>query len=269
MNLDRRITERYASFTGQERRAADVMIGHLPDLAGYRASELAELAGVSKATMSRFVRRLGYETFEEFRFDLRRLAGMPAQARATSDLQDWLTAEVDVLRRAFETIDEGVLQGAAAVVAGARQVVVAGRRTSHPVALYLRQQLAQVRGAVLLSPQPGQSMAEDLVDLGASDVVVWVATRRRPDGTRAALELLREQQVPVLLLADPSAAGLASIATWWISCPLATHGAFDGYAATMAVAGLFADRVGRCLTDGWQQARQIDEAYHRLGEVES
>ena len=57
--IDERITDRYAELSPQEQRAAQTLLEHLDELATYRSAELAELAGVSKATMSRLFRHLG------------------------------------------------------------------------------------------------------------------------------------------------------------------------------------------------------------------
>ncbi len=57
----------------------------------------------------------------------------------------------------------------------ARRIVVVGMRNAYPAALHLRQQLLQARGQVLVLPQPGQSLSEELVDLTADDLVVMMA----------------------------------------------------------------------------------------------
>jgi dihydrolipoamide dehydrogenase len=77
--LDARITHSYGALSPQERRAADTLLEHLDDLATYRAAELATLAGVSKATISRLFRTLGFADFDEVRDHLRslRTAGEP------------------------------------------------------------------------------------------------------------------------------------------------------------------------------------------------
>lgn len=270
ITIDERIVGAYDGLSPQERRAADALLDHLPDLGTYRAAELAGLAGVSRATMSRFVRRLGYDDFEELREDLRRQrsAGVPVQVVPVAGLQERLAAETEALRAAFAGIAEADLDAAATVVASAHRVVVVGLRSSHPVALHLRQQLAQARPDVRLAPQPGQSLAEDLVGLGPSDVVILVASRRRPEGLDAVLDLLVDQRVRVVLLADPSARSLAGRASWWFTCPLATPGAFDSYAATMAICSLLADRVGERAESAADRARRIATAYRSIGEVE-
>lgn len=71
MRIDERIAARHRDLSPQERRAAATLLEHLDDLATYRAAELATLAGVSKATMSRLFRSLGYADFGEVREQLR------------------------------------------------------------------------------------------------------------------------------------------------------------------------------------------------------
>ena len=47
--LEARIADRYPTLAPQERRAADTLLEHLGDVGTYRATELAELAGVTTA----------------------------------------------------------------------------------------------------------------------------------------------------------------------------------------------------------------------------
>ena len=55
------------SFSPTERKLAQVVLDYPINLAGYSASELAQLTGVSNATVTRFIRRLGYDSYEEAR----------------------------------------------------------------------------------------------------------------------------------------------------------------------------------------------------------
>ena len=62
-----RIHRVYADLPEGERKAADLILDMPSELSVWSASELAEQAGVSNATISRFIRRLGYASFEEAR----------------------------------------------------------------------------------------------------------------------------------------------------------------------------------------------------------
>src|SRR4051794_13416995 len=162
--IDERIADRYADLSPQEQRAAETLLEHLDDLGTYRSAELADLAGVSKATMSRLFRHLGFTDFDEVRDHLRALrsAGEPRRVDGTPSTAAHVAHEADSIRQAVES---PVVASVIGVLASARRVLVVGWRNSHPVALHLRQQLVQARGEVRLAPLPGQVVGEELADL--------------------------------------------------------------------------------------------------------
>jgi DNA-binding MurR/RpiR family transcriptional regulator len=268
--IEVRITEKYADLAPQERRAADVLLEHLHDLAVYRASELADLAGVSKATMSRLFRRLDYDDFTQVRDQLLALrnAGLPVPVGAPPTVAHHLEVEVEHLRRVLVAA-EGAVEEAAGLVAGAATVTTVGLRNSYPVALHLAQQLTQVRTGVRVAPTPGQSLSDEVVGLGPDDVLVVVAFRRRPPEVAGLLALARAQGTRVVLMADPSGRRLARPGDVWIECGAATQAAFDSHAAAMSVVAALSSRVLEALgSAAGQRVAAIAAAYRALDEVE-
>jgi DNA-binding MurR/RpiR family transcriptional regulator len=250
VTISQRIDRQYASLSPQEQRAADAVLDHLGDLAVYSASEIADLGGVSKATVSRFFRRLGYEDFAEVRAQarvLRSLGSPPAGADPGSRPGDRLAAHLAAERRNLERtlhgLRDGRLDAAAELLAGAGQVAVLGWRNSHPVALHLRQQLAQVRGRVCLLPPPGQSLGEDLADLTAADAAVIVGFRRRPSGLGPVVTALLARGVPLVLIGDDSLAPWQGRVAHLLRAPLDSPSPFDSYAAAMSLVNLLATAV--------------------------
>ena len=266
--IDERIAERYVDLSPQERRAAETLLEHLDDLATYRSAELAGLAGVSKATMSRLFRSLGFTDFDEVRDHLRalRTAGEPRRVDGAPTIVEHLTHEQESLRHALgcPARDEVV-----ALLATARRVLVVGWRNSHPVALHLREQLVQARPHVALAPLPGQVLGEELVDLGRGDAVVAVGFRRRPAGFADFMSTAALTGADVVLIGDPTAAGHSGSARVWLQCPVQGALAYDSYAAAMSLVGVLADgvlsRVGR---PGRERISAISATYDRLAEVE-
>ena len=62
-----RVRTRLPDLHPSERRLAETVLDFPGDMPGYSASEIAGLAGVSNATVSRFVRKIGYGSYEEAR----------------------------------------------------------------------------------------------------------------------------------------------------------------------------------------------------------
>ncbi|SDG02457.1 transcriptional regulator, RpiR family [Blastococcus aurantiacus] len=268
LRIDERIARSHPSLSAQERRAAETLLEHLDDLATYRAAELAAMAGVSKATMSRLFRSLGFTDFDEVRDHLRalRTAGEPRRVEGLPDLAAHAQHEATAVAT---TVLQPAVAAAVAVLAEARRVLVVGWRNSHPVALHLREQLVQARPDVALAPLPGQVLGEELVDLGRGDAVVAVGFRRRPAGFAEFMSAAALTGADVVLVGDPTAAGHSGSARVWLQCPVQGALAYDSYAAAMSLVGVLADgvlsRVGR---PGRERISAISATYDRLAEVE-
>ncbi|GLI28138.1 rpiR family transcriptional regulator [Agromyces rhizosphaerae] len=272
-----RIDGAFDELTPQERRVAEFVLDHPGELAVYNDSELARMAGVSKATVSRLYRRLGFSGSAEVRDHVRALrssgtplghAGVPATA--PEGVSAVLEAERANLSRLLDGLADGVLERVATLLREARTVLVVGYRNGYPVALHLREQLAQCRPGVRIGPQPGQSIGEELADLGPGDVAVLVGLRRRPAGFAELVAAAAETGAEVVAIVDPAGADAAGAAGTVIACPVDGAGAFSSYASAMSLVSLVASAVlAGGLRAGRTRIARIDDAYARLGEVEA
>jgi DNA-binding MurR/RpiR family transcriptional regulator len=277
LHIGQRIDGRYGELSPQEQRAADFILDHMSDLAVYNASELARLSGVSKATVSRLFRRLGFQDSAEVRDHARALrslgaplGGPGASAGTPSRLAAHAEAEHDNLRRLLVTLEDGRLDAAARLVQSARTVVIVGLRNSYPLALHLRQQLVQARDQVRLAPQPGQSLGEELAGLGPRDVVVLMGFRRRVAGFGEIVAAIRSRDVPLVLVADSSARKYSDQATHWLECPVDSVSAFDSYATAMSLVNLLATgAMGAQVRESRTRIAAITSVYEDLDELEA
>lgn len=266
--LGDRIAGAWAELSPQEQRAADFMRDHLADLALYNATEVARLSGVSKATVSRLYRRLGFDGAEDLRDHVRatRAAGTPVQDDAPSNFAAHLDQELANLRSALAGLD---LAPAASRIAGARRVLVIGFRNSYPVALHLRQQLAQARDAVDLAPLPGQSIGEELAGLSGDDVVVLVGFRRRPEAFARVVAAVQASAASSILLTDAGGRRYTEQVDHAIEIAVDSVTAFDSYAAVSSVVSLLAAAVlGESLAAGRDRIATIGAVYRDLDEIE-
>lgn len=263
-DLVARIGDSYRELSPQEQRAADFMREHIADLAVYNSTEVARLSGVSKATVSRLYRRLGFENAEALREHVRslRASGTPLASETPTSFSAHLDQELANLRAALSGLD---LTPAASLIAAARRVVVVGFRNSYPMALHLRQQLAQTRAGVELAPLPGQSIGEELAALTADDVVVLVGFRRRPQGFSRVVALVESSEARSVLITDSARLGGDVV----IEVRVDSVTAFDSYAAAASVISLLAAAVlASDLPAARARIAAIGENYRELDELE-
>jgi len=276
--IDARIDARYAGLSPQERVVADFLLEHLGDLAVFSAADISRDTGVSKATVSRLFRKLGFADFKEVKDHTRAMRGQgvplasPSRtgAAGTSDALGLHAAkERENHERLVALLSDGRLDAAVDLLAGARNLLVVGLRNSYPVALHLHQQLIQIRSGVRVAPQPGQTLGEELAGVGKDDVVVLVGFRRRPAPFERLVRLLAASQADIVLVGDGTARSYAASAACWIECPIDSDGAFDSYSTAMALVGLLANGVlNRQVSTGRRRISAIASVYDELGELE-
>ncbi|MEN3753656.1 MurR/RpiR family transcriptional regulator [Mangrovibacter yixingensis] len=274
--LDERLRASYAQLSPQEQRVAGFIMDHFDDLISYNSAELARLSGVSKATVSRLFKRLGYDRYKVMRDELRTLrqSGMPLTENRDAVQGNTLLArhykqEMANLTHWVNTLDATQFSDIISALAVAKRILIVGLRNSWPVALHLRQQLLQSRGNVYVLPQPGQTLSEELVDISPSDCVVMVAFRRRPRIIRPILNDLVQRGIPLVVISEPQASTLKGVGGWHLEAPLDSVSAFDCYSSAMSLVNLLANALlHHSLADGRQRIHQIAELYGSLDELE-
>ncbi len=275
-SFDQRLRAAYARLSPQEQRIAGFIVDHFDDMTSYNSAELAKLSGVSKATASRLFRRLGYDNYRQVRDELRTLrqSGTPLADRRDAVQGDTLLArhykqELSNLSQWINRLDGEQFSSAIRAINHARRLCLVGLRNSYPVAMHLRQQLIQIRGQVSLLPQPGQTLAEEIIDLGEEDMVIVAAFRRRSRQTRPLLAQLHASRVPVLLLSEPKVQSLSPLVRWHFTVPLDSVSAFDAYSSAMSLVNLISNALlHETLNQGRQRIHQIAGLYEVMGELE-
>ena len=278
-HIGQRITAQFDALSAQEQRVASFILDHFDDLAVYSAADLARLTGVSKSTVSRLFKRLGFESYRTVKEHARQLRnlGVPLvidanamQEETGTPFQRHLQREQDNLQRCLNGIAADQFAALVKRLDSARHVVVIGFRNSYPLALHFRQQLIQARTQVRVVPHPNQSLAEEIVDLTEQDVVVLFGFRRRPAAFASLIDAIERSPAKVALLADPTAVNFASQVTWFFETPLESLSAFDSYAAANSLICLIANGVlHRRLAEGRERISAISDVYAQLSELEA
>jgi DNA-binding MurR/RpiR family transcriptional regulator len=274
VSLESLVRAAYEDLPGSERKLADLILAAPGEVAGYSATELAGLAGTSKAAATRFFKRLGFKHFSEARQRARARQdwGSPLYLdRAPAETIDparevaraYLDDEVRVLRESLGQLDPAEIDAAAGRIASARRVWVIGFRNSHFIAGYGRWQFIQFRPDVHLLPRTGETLAEQLANVGPQDIVVLVGVRRRIAGFRRILETCADQGADIVYVTDPTARGESARATWTFVCIVESGYLFDSYAGPMSLLRLLAisayRKIGRVGHDHLEAIERLHE----------
>lgn len=258
-----------------EKRLGEFVCDFPGELASYSAQELAALAHVSKATVTRFIQRLGYENYEEARRHARaeKQTGSRLFLTTTADASTDQSVKAHVaqgianLEATFLTISDNQIEAAAQAMMQARKVWVLGFRSSQPFASYLQWQLTQVIEDIIAIPGPGQTLGEHFVSLREEDVVVFFAMRRRIAQVDTILAQIRKAKVKLIYVTDEGAP-FESSADWHFQCQSLAPGPLFNHTAVMALCHLL---ITRCLEkagiEGRKRLRHIEALNETLDEL--
>lgn len=233
-----------------ERRLGQFLCDFPGELASYSASELAELSQVSKATVSRFIKRLGYDSYEAARRHARaeKQTGSRLFLTAASDaanvrsVQAHVAQSVANLEATFKTVTDAKIDAVIDAILAARKVWVIGFRSSHAFASYLQWQLTQVIEQIVAIPDGGQTLGEHVVSFDSRDLVVVFGLRRRVALTDKLLKSISRSGARLLYITDEGVAPLRG-AQWHFRCHSMAPGPLFNHVAVIAVCHLLANRA--------------------------
>ncbi|MBK1684997.1 MurR/RpiR family transcriptional regulator [Rhodoferax fermentans] len=269
-----RVRQNLAAFHPMERRLAEFVLDFPGDLASYAANELASLAGVSNATVTRFIKRLGYLHYEDARRQVRqeRGAGSPLfLASRSTGMANQFSASLershDNLQRTLARLNPADIDHMAQSLLRARKIWVTGFRSSQSFASYFRWQMFQVKEDIVLVPSAGDTLGQYAASITAADVVVVFAVRRRPAGLGEVIEQIIRSGAKVLYISDEQVARQAGL-TWHVYCSCDSDRPLDDHVAVIGICHLLASRVIE-LAGPRERARltAIEASYDALHEL--
>jgi DNA-binding MurR/RpiR family transcriptional regulator len=277
--LEIRIRNYYDALPASERKVGDLIMDFPGQIASYSATELADLAGASKAAVTRLCHRLGYDGFEAMRRAARagQQAGSPlfllSQDRNDGDFATLADRhrqqDAALLSQALDGLDGETFAASIAAIGRARRVFIIGWRNSGYLAGYLRWQLIQVRDNVHLLPQAGETLGETLAELTAKDMVIMFGFRRRVSALPKTMAQVAEKSAAILYFTDRDAAldGAAGLADWTVRCPIRCADAFDRYAGVMSLLHFYAmGLMGKMGAKGRARLAAIEQSHEALHE---
>ncbi|WP_127144958.1 MurR/RpiR family transcriptional regulator [Pelagibacterium montanilacus] len=207
-----RIQERFERLTAGEKKLAQLMLEREDSILIHSATEIAEMAGVSKATAARFFRHLGYADFSEVKQQAREernrtepyglSVGQSEQLALGKAIGTHLELELKNLTKTFEELRSDKIRNAAEVLHAAPRVWVLGLGAEEGLARYARLLLARLRHSVMILGINQGSWAEDLAMTGPKDALLVLTLPPRPPILEPILSYAATSRLNVVTLTD-------------------------------------------------------------------
>jgi len=274
-DLANRIAKVYPSLSNGHRKAADFVLQNPLDSATMTIEGLAEKSGASTATVTRFVRALGYGNYGEFRTalsDALKLAMAPvasmvdARSVAASPYATLVGALKDGaanIEEAIAGLDEATVSGAVAALLGAQRIFVIGTGASHHVASFLEDGLALYLDAdvIFAASRGGPAHAmRHMLSAGPDDLVIAISMPRYSRTTVELCNFARKRGTPVLALTDALTSPLARIADFPLFAPARNRLLPNSPSAIFALADALVTAVARERPDAVEALKDLSES---------
>lgn len=259
LSIEETIRSVYQALSASDRKLADVIVGNRAAVATYSATELAGMAGVSKASAARFFRRLGYEDFNSFRADARAEASgespllklerltRAGTGTAAGSSRHAFTNHVETDARNLMATLAGVrpveLGRALTLLRGARRVWVVGYRNGFATAFYAHALFSHALRGVTLLNDGAASIADTLSEIEKGDVLFAVDFRRRTRLLPRVVDAAREAGAGVVLLTYTPLSDVASKSQAVLACATESPSIFDSYVAAMSLVNFLATQL--------------------------
>jgi DNA-binding MurR/RpiR family transcriptional regulator len=268
-----RITEPEApDFGPAEAKAAEFLESHEEDAAFLSIGNLAEASGVSEATLSRLVRKLGFSRFAEYQDSLQRRVRERLTPRAKTSrtlgqdggraisLSLAARSEAERLSEYLPLIDDLAFERAARAIAGARRVFLAGLGVSRSLCYFLAFRLA--RFGFQVEHVFDQGTLERASGIGKRDAALAVGFVRMHPETIAFLEWSSSRGARTIAITESATTPLGRRAEIALAAPRGPISELGSLALPMLVANALAIRAAQ-LSKG-----KVDAAMRALEELD-
>ncbi|MEU6383709.1 MurR/RpiR family transcriptional regulator [Streptomyces bauhiniae] len=254
-----------------QRRVARYLIEHLTEAAFLSITELADRAGVSQPSVTRFASAVGFSGYPALRERLQSialgaLAGGPGEEDRANELQAAVDAEIqnlEHLRRDLADPDRVVRVGRE--LSRSTPLTVLGLRISGSLAEYFGYAARRIHPDVRLVTRGGSVASDALLqsrEAGGSWVLAFAMPRHAQE-TLAALRVAREAGLKVALVTDLALGPLAEEADVTFATGTGSRLVFDSYAAP----GLLAAALLQAMTDADPERTQARlEKYEQVAD---
>ncbi|WP_405598593.1 MurR/RpiR family transcriptional regulator [Streptomyces sp. NBC_01410] len=249
--------------TPTQRRIAHSMVRRAADVPFLSSVELAEVAGVSQPSVTRFAVALGFDGYPALRKHLREVA--PAESETghngINEYQQAVQAEIENLRHLADLLaDPSPVESAGRLLAASRPLPVLGLRAASSQARGFAYFAAKVHPDVRLLDEGGTMLTDriDAARLAGASALLCFALPRHPKEVVEALAHARSAGLKVVTVADSAFAPVAGHSDLLIPAAVGTGLAFDTACGPMLLGRVLLEAMCDDLPDAQARLEEFD-----------
>ncbi len=253
--------------TPTQRRIAHCMVRRAADAPFLSSVELAEHAGVSQPSVTRFAVALGFDGYPALRRHLRDVPAADgpgadgAPVPQQNEYQQAVHAEIDNLRHLAALLaDPEPVERAGRLLAASPTLPVLGLRAASAQARGFAYFAAKVHPDVRLLDESGSMLADriDAAVRAGADVLLCFALPRYPRELAEALEQARGAGLRIVTVADSAFAPVAGPEDLLLPAAVGTGLAFDTACAPMLLGRVLLEAMCDGLPDAQARLEEFD-----------
>lgn len=223
-----KIDKNYEQMSKGQKLLADYILKNYDKAVFLTAAKLGKVVGVSESTVVRFATQLGYQGYPGFQKALEELVrnklnsiqrmevtyGRISQSEILASV---LQSDIEKIKLTLGNMDQNAFELAVETILNAKRIYVVGIRSCAPLANFLSFYLNLIFDNVTsVHTNSSSEIFEQLIRIGAEDVIIGISFPRYSMRTLKALEFASNRKAKVITLTD----SVHSPMTLYSSCNL-------------------------------------------------
>ena len=208
------ISVNYKSLTKSEKQIADYLRKNQEEAAFLSAGELASRLDLSEATLVRFARSLGFDSYpamrEVLQENFRRRVTHSARLRSRLDdlreagdiFERLVVTEMDYMTQSLESVDRQALHQAVDLIKEHRRIYIFGVGPSISLVELMRIRLERFGYQIIPLTSAGREFLEPLLTMTDDDLLFVICFFDLTPAMQLLLDYANETHCPVILLTD-------------------------------------------------------------------
>ena len=252
--LDKIYTE-YKTLTPSQQKVAEYLTQHLDDALILKANQLAKEAGVSEATFTRFITRLGFSGFSEFKREIgnyiiqgnsttERLAES-AETFGISDsvFSEILRGDIENIHKITNGISNEIFEKAVGKLSSAKSIYLLGLRSSYALAFYLAFNLRFfLKSVTLIKPGIGD-IPEQVLSAAKGDVLIALSFKRFTRDVVNIVEKIKRKKAYIITITNSHLSPIAQLADMSLVVETEIPTYIESFTAPMSLLNAFITAV--------------------------